>query len=196
MEETMNVKDAILARRAYRALGPVEITDETIRELGEAARLMCSCYNNQPWRFVFVRSKEALAKVHAGLSKGNEWIHRASLIVAAFARKDHDCLVKEREYYLFDLGMAVGSMILRATELGLVAHPIAGFDSGKVKEALGIPEEFLLITLVNVGKKVDDLEGLAPWQVEAEQKRPERLPVEGIYAVDRFDERMNAKAGK
>lgn len=192
----MNVKDAIQARRAYRALGPVEITDEIIRELAEAARLMCSCFNNQPWRFVFVRSKEALASVHEGLNKGNEWVHKASLIIAAFARKEHDCLIKEREYYLFDLGMAVGSLILRATELGLVAHPIAGYDPGKIKQALGIPDDFMLITIINVGKKIEDLEGLSPWQVEAEGKRPERLAPEHIYGIDRFNESMNVKTGK
>jgi len=195
-EDAMNVKEAILARRAYRALGPVEITDEIIIELADAARLMCSCFNNQPWRFVFVRSKDTLAKVHEGLSKGNEWIHKASLIIAAFARKDHDCLIKEREYYLYDLGMAAGSLILRATELGLVAHPIAGFSPEKIKEALGIPGEFMLITLINVGKKVDDLAGLSEWQVEAEMKRPERLAPEHVYSIDRYDERMNVKAGK
>ncbi len=192
----MNVKDAIQARRSYRALGPADITDEIVKELAESARLMCSCYNNQPWRFVFVRSGEALAKVHQGLSKGNEWVHNASLVIAAFARRDSDCIVKEREYFLFDLGMAVGSLLLRATELGLVAHPIAGFDSGKIKESLGIPEEYLLVTLINVGKKIDDLEGLASWQVEAEVKRPERLPLENIFSVDRFDVKMNVKAGK
>ncbi len=192
----MNVKDAIQARRAYRALGPVEITDEIISELAEAARLMCSCYNNQPWRFVFVRSKEALSVVHAGLNKGNEWVQKASLVIAAFARKDYDCLIKEREYYLFDLGMAVGSLILRATELGLVAHPIAGFEPDTIKKALGIPDEFMLITLINVGRKIDDLEGLSEWQVKAEPTRPERLAREIIYSIDYYNEKMNIKAGK
>lgn len=33
---------------------------------------------------------------------------------------------KSMEYYLFDAGMSVAFLILRATELGIVAHPIAG----------------------------------------------------------------------
>ena len=192
----MNVKDAIQARRAYRALEPITIDDDTMRELAGAAGLMCSCYNNQPWRFVFARGTEALARVREGINKGNEWTHRASLVIAAFAKREQDCLIKEREYYLFDLGMAVGSLLLRATELGLVAHPIAGFDPGRVKEALGIPDENMLIALIIVGKKNDDLDGLSPWQAEAEAQRPERLPLENIYSVDAFDERLNLKAGK
>jgi nitroreductase len=145
----MNIKEALENRRSYRAFEPVEITDDMIKELATAAQLMPSCFNNQPWKFVFVRSKEALAKVHATLPAANGWVKKASVIVAAFARKENDCVIKEREYYLFDLGQAVGAMQLRATELGLVAHPIAGFDNEKVRLALGIPEGNMVLVLIN-----------------------------------------------
>ncbi|MBN1498476.1 MAG: nitroreductase family protein [Spirochaetes bacterium] len=189
----MDVKEAILKRRAYRALGPVEITDDMIQELATASQLTASCFNNQPWRFVFARSPQALAKVHAGLNKGNEWAHRASVIIAAFARREHDCLIKEREYYLFDLGMAVSALQLRATEMGLVAHPIAGYDPAAIRRALGIPDDCMVITLINVGKKSDDLSALTDWQATQEKERPPRLPLENIYSIDEFDEKLNVK---
>lgn len=189
----MDVKEALEKRRAYRALGPAEITDGLMRELAEAARLMPSCFNNQPWKFVFVRSPEALAGVHACLSKNNGWVTKASLIIAAFAQKDYDCVIKEREYYLFDLGQAVAALQLRATELGLVAHPIAGFDNEAVRRALGIPEGNMVITLVNVGKKIADKGALTPQQAEAEDERPARLPLESIFSVDKYDVKLAAK---
>ena len=77
----MDVKEAIQKRRAYRALGPVEITDGIIAELATAAQMTASCFNNQPSRFVFARSPEALAKVREGLARGNEWAYHASLII-------------------------------------------------------------------------------------------------------------------
>ncbi len=193
----MNVKEALETRRAYRAFEPVEITGETIKELAAAAQLMPSCFNNQPWKFVFVRSKEALAKVHASLSAHNDWVRKASLIVAAFARKENDCVVKEREYYLFDLGQAVAAIQLRATELGLVAHPIAGFDNEKVRLALGIPEGNMVITIINVGKKSANLEGLTPPQAAQETgPRPARLALENIYSVDAYDEKLAVKPAR
>lgn len=193
----MNVKDALEARRAYRALAPVEITDELVKELGTAAQLMPSCFNNQPWKFVFVRSKEALAGVHAALSAHNDWVKKASLIIAAFARKENDCVVKEREYYLFDLGQAVAAIQLRAAELGLVAHPIAGFDNEKVRLALGIPEGNTVLTIVNVGKKSADLEGLTPPQAAQETgPRPARLPLENILSVDVYDDKLAVKPAR
>jgi len=189
----MDVKEAIETRRAYRALGPVEVTDDMIQELARAAQLMPSCFNNQPWRFVFARSRDALAKVHACMNKGNEWTFKASVIIAAFAKKENDCLIKEREYYLFDLGLAVAALMLRATELGLVAHPIAGFNPDRVREALDIPEGNMVITLINVGVKSDDTSLLTEWQLGQEPRRPPRLPLECIYSIDAYDEKMNAK---
>lgn len=192
----MDVKEAIEKRRAYRALGPVEITDGTIRELATAAQLTASCFNNQPWKFVFARSKGSLEKVQGCLSKGNEWVKNAAVIVAAFAKKESDCVIKEREYYLFDLGMAVSAMQLRATELGLVAHPIAGFDNEKTRLALGIPEGNLVLTLLIVGKKSADLSALTPQQAGMEAGRPPRLPLENIFSVDAYDEKLAVKPAR
>lgn len=189
----MEVKEALEKRRAYRALGTAEITDALLAELAGAARLMPSCFNNQPWKFVFARSPEALEKLRSCLSKNNDWAKTAPLIVAVFGRKDSDCVINEREFYLFDLGMGVGALLLRATELGLVAHPIAGFNNELAREALGIPEGNLVITLLIIGKKTDDLSALTPQQAAMEPERPPRLAPENIYSVDAYDEKLAVK---
>jgi len=183
----MDVKQAIHTRRAYRSLEPVEITDELVRDLAESAQLTPSCFNNQPWRFVFVHDPEVLKKLHGAMSKGNEWVQAASMIIAVFSREDLDCRIRGRNYYLFDTGMATAFIILRATELGLVAHPIAGYDEGAVKEILGIPEDMQVITLVNVGKHAETIGPLlTEKQAETEKQRPERLPLEGFAYVNAF----------
>ncbi len=181
----MDVIQAIKERRAYRSLEPVEISEALIKDLAACAQLAPSCFNNQPCRFVFVRDSEGLKKMQAALSKGNEWAYAASLIIAVFSRKDDDCIIKDREYHQFDCGLAVSFLVLRATELGLVAHPIAGFSPAKTKEILGIPEEYKVITLVIVGKHSQEIGPvLSEKQVEWEKNRPERLPLDkmmGIY---------------
>jgi nitroreductase len=183
----MDVKQAIEQRRAYRSLDPAQITEGLIEDLAECAQLTASCFNNQPWRFVFVYDSDVLKQMRQVLSKGNEWIHYASMIAVVFTKKDLDCVVKGREYYLFDAGMATAQMILRATELGLVAHPIAGFHEDKVKEILSIPEDMTVITLVNFGKKRDQLRPvLSEQQREAEGERPERLPLEKFVHLNSY----------
>jgi nitroreductase len=185
----MTVKEAIEARRAYRSLEPVEITEEIIEELSKAAQLSASCFNNQPWRYVFVHDPDTLRAMHEALSGGNKWAHRASMIIAVTAKKDADCVIKDRDfYYAFDTGMATAFIILRATELGLVAHPIAGYSPAKTREILGIPGDVAVLTLVIVGKKDPEInELLSESQAETERSRPERLPLEKIIYHNRYE---------
>jgi len=183
----MQVKEAIEKRRAYRSLEPVEITEALITDLVKSAGLSASCFNNQPWRYVFVYEPAMLKKMHEALSQGNEWAQAASMIIAVLSKKEYDCVIRDREYYWFDTGMATALMLLRATELGLVAHPIAGYSPRKVREILGIPEDIDVVTLVIVGKKSSKLSPvLSEKQIEAETVRPERLPLEKIAFRNKY----------
>lgn len=175
----MDLKKVIEIRRAYRSLEHFDVTKELIVELAECVRLAPSCFNNQPWRFVFIYDTEKLKEIHSSLPEGNKWAFSAPLIIAVFSKKELDCVIKDRDYFLFDTGMAVAYLILRATDLGLVAHPIAGYDEDKVKRILNIPEDMRVITLVVVGKHSDKIGPLLnEKQAEIEKKRPERLPLE------------------
>ena len=183
----MNVIEAIERRRAYRSLEAVTITDELIEDLAGSVQLAPSCFNYQPWKFVFVYDEEMLVQMRKALSKGNEWVYAASLIIAVFGKREDDCNTQGREYYLFDIGQASAFLQLRATELGLVAHPIAGFSESKVKEILGIPDEYKVITLINVGKKSDKISPvLSEKQIEWEKNRPERKRLEEFVFKNSF----------
>jgi nitroreductase len=177
----MDVIDTINTRRAYRSLAPVTITEELVRDLARCAQLAPSCNNNQPARFVFVWEPQMLEKMKAVFNKGNAWCHADSMVVAVCVEKDADCVVHDREYYLFDTGLATAFLILRATELGLVAHPIAGYSPKAVRAVLGIPDSMQVIALVNVGKHADTVNPvLSEKQVHDETHRPERLPLEQV----------------
>jgi len=187
----MDVKQAIRQRRAFRSLEPVEISKELVQDLAESAQLAPSCFNNQPWRFIFVYDPDKLEIIFSAMSKGNTWVQNASMIIAVFSNKDLDCMIKGREYYLFDTGMATAFIMLRATELGLVAHPIAGYKEDTVKEILGIPEEMKVITLVIVGKHSETISSLlSDKQAESEKNRPERLSLGEFVYMNGFDQQL------
>ncbi len=172
----MELSDVIVERRAYRSLAPVDIDEALITDLARHASLSASCFNNQPWRYIFVEDEAMLERMHSTLSSGNEWAKKASMIIAVLSEPDLDCRIKGRDYYLFDTGMATANLILRATDLGLVAHPIAGFSPRRVREVLDIPEETEVVTLIVVGRKADDVDDiLSEKQKEAEAERPDRL---------------------
>jgi nitroreductase len=183
----VDVFEAVRTRRAKRALQDRPIEDDKVEALIEAARLAPSCNNFQPWRLVFVRGKEALDAVKAGMNKGNAWTTRSPLIIVVAAKEDDDCMLSDRRnYFLFGCGLAIGELMLRATELGLIAHPIAGYDPSKVRAAVGIPEQYIIITTVICGYPGGDDSLLSDKQKLTEKTRPERKPVGENIFLDKW----------
>jgi nitroreductase len=183
----MQVKEAIKNRRAFRSLKPVKVTKELIEDLAECAQITASCFNNQPWQYIFVYDSKILEDMKEALSKGNKWAHDASMIIVVLGKQEDDCVIHDRIYYRFDIGMATSAMILRATELGLVAHPIAGYSPKKTREILNIPEDVDVITLVIVGKKSDEINPiLSEKQIESEKQRPERKKIEDFVYLNKY----------
>ena len=174
----MDVSDAIGRRRALRMIDERPISNEVIHILLTAARLAPSCFNNQPWRYVVVKDQPALENVKAALSRGNAWATKAPLIIVIASRAEDDCEIKQRKYHHFDCGLSVGQLMLQATELGLIAHPIAGYSPKNVSAALGIPEDYLVINLIICGYPGDDDAMLSDAQREKENSRRERKPLE------------------
>lgn len=175
----MTVSEAIESRRSLRSFSPIDITDEVIHELAKAAQLAPSCNNKQPWQFIFVYDREPFQTLYTTINKGNFWVKDASMVVVNFAFREDDSVIGNREYYLYDTGIASGFMMLRAAELGLVTHPIAGYDEALVKELLSIPEEACVISLLVVGgfSEVPNNE-LSFEQQVGEQRRPPRKPMD------------------
>jgi nitroreductase len=188
----VELRKAIAERRAYRSLESVEITEAMICEVMDDVRLAPSCFNNQPWRFVFVFEGAALAAMKTALNKGNAWAQSASMIVAVASRRDLDCVIpakdyQEREYFLFDAGMAAAYLILRLTERGLVAHPIAGYSEQTAKQAIGMPDDMKLITLVIVGRKAEGVSAaLSDSQKASEPARPPRKAFEEVAFLNAY----------
>lgn len=182
------INPLILSRRAKRALSSDPIPKEEIQTLMEAAHLAPSCFNNQPWRFVAIDDPEVLAAVKKAMPKGNYWTAPAPAIIAVASKPNLDCQLSDgRNYYLFGCGMAVGNMMIQATQMGLVAHPIAGFNPIKVKEILGIPENYVLITLVIIGR-LGDSATLSDKHREAELGPRDRKPLTDVLTWNRFEE--------
>lgn len=193
----MNVKEALEKRRAYRSLDPIDIDDELIRDFAETVKITPSCVNKQPWRLIFVKDKAQLNRLFEILSKGNKWAEKASMIIAVFSKPENDCIIGERLYYLFDTGMATAFLILRATELGLVAHPIAGFKETQAKEILEIPDGMRLITLVIIGKHSKDVNPVLSDAMKlGEKQRPPRKQLEDFVFINRYNNKFHEERGK
>lgn len=186
---SLEVRVAIENRRSYRAMEPTGITDAMVKEIAWAGSMAPSCFNKQPWRFIFVREPGMLGKMHDALSKGNEWAKDSPMLLIVLSKKELDCIMKDgREYYQFDTGLAVGQMMLMATEMGLVAHPMAGFNPKKTREILGIPEEMAVITVIAFGKRsLAKTSNMSDEDWESEEPRPERLGFPEFAYMDKYE---------
>ncbi len=185
----MNLTELAKKRRSYRKLEQISITPEIIKELVEIVEFSPSCDNKQPWRFIFVYDKDKLTELNEVFHEKNSWVKNASLLVAVFSNQDSGCNISDRDYYLFDTGIAVSYLILRATEMGLVAHPTSYYDEKKAKHILNLPEEMVLITILAIGKHSDSSEViLSPDQEKDERQRPRRLSLQYLSYLDRYVE--------
>jgi nitroreductase len=183
----MTLVPAIETRRARRALSTAPVSREEVETLLRAAHLAPSCNNSQPWRFVAVDEPAVLAQVKEALPGGNYWAKPAPVILAVASRRDLDCMLSDRrDYFLFGCGMAVGNLMIQATSMGLIAHPIGGYKPEEVKIALGIPVDYTLITLVIVGRPGDP-STLSDKHRAIELGPRDRRPLEAVVSWNRFE---------
>jgi len=168
------------------------MTDQSIARpmletLLQAAILAPSCANNQPWRFVVIDEEPILSRVKEHLSGGNYWAKLSPCIVAVVSRADLDCQIPDgRTYNLFGCGLASMNLMLQATELGLIAHPIAGFKQAPIKDLLNIPSDYTLITLIILGHPANDVAFLSEKHQLEEASEQSRAPFGNVVAWNQF----------
>lgn len=133
-----------------------QVDRQLILQCLEAARLAPSACNSQPWKFVVVDRPDLLqqmAEAAAGMGM-NRFAAEASVIVAVVLEKMNltariGSVIKDKEYSLLDVGIAVEHFCLQAAELGLGTCILGWFDEKKVKKLLRVDRRRipLLITL-------------------------------------------------
>jgi len=82
--------------------------------------------------------------------------------------------------------MAVGLLMMQATRMGYVAHPVSGYNALKLKPLLGIPDDHILVTLINVGRHGQDVSLLQDDQRERETGPRIRKPLEEVLSWNQF----------
>ena len=149
-------------RYATRAIKNDSLPAEIIDDLIEAARLTPSCFNNQPWRYLFITGEEAHAKAAAAFSGGNKpWASHAPLLIVGTTREADDCVLKDgRVYHQFDLGLSMMNIMLAATAHELVARPMAGFDPAIISSAFDLAADEHPLVMMAVGYPSDDVSHL------------------------------------
>ena len=159
-----------------------KVDRELILQCLEAARLAPSACNSQPWHFVVVDDPELLpqmADAAAGMGM-NKFAAQAPVILAVVLEKMNftariGSVIKDKEYRLLDVGIAVEHFCLQAAELGLGTCILGWFNEKKVAKIIGVNNHRipLLITLgyseaPTREKSRKAMEAMASWNRYAE----------------------------
>lgn len=184
---SVKINDLIARRWSARAFDrnkPVE--GWKILALCEAARWAPSCGADEPWRFiVFDRniSESDFQKAFETLDVGNQkWVQRAQILIAVLSdTKWRGDRTKTNKWGPFDTGAAAMSIYLQAFDLGLYAHPMAGFDPDKFCKEFKIPDDFVPYAIIAIGYPGDPDELESPYREREYAERKRRPLVENFF---------------
>jgi nitroreductase len=160
-EVIMELQDALEGRRSVRRYTDYFVTDAEIKEILEAARIAPSWANTQVWEFVVVRDQGRIEKVVSAFSDKNPATKGAlaasALIVACAKTGASGCydgkeLTKHKEWFMFDLGMAVQNLCLKACELDLGTVVVGLMDHDHCKQIIGLPDGYEVVAVIPVGR--------------------------------------------
>jgi nitroreductase len=156
--EFKNLNNMFIERWSPRIFLPDPVTDEDIQTIFEAARWSPSCFNEQPWRFVYAQQPDALDEFRSALVEANQsWANNAPLLVFAFSKKDFSQNGKPNRWADFDTGAAWMALTLQANMLGLHTHAMGGFDPDKAFTVTGMDsDQYNVICAIAIGKISDD----------------------------------------
>lgn len=166
-------------RYSPRIFSKQELTDKDINRLFEAIRWSASCYNWQPWRFIYAhKGSEGYDKIMDCLSEFNQkWaVNAPFLMLAAYKEKTPEG--KENFHALHDLGLSLGNLTVQAEYMGLGLHHMAGVDWKKAQKVFNVPEGFHISTAIAVGYYGGDLNDLPNDLQEQEKAERTRKPQE------------------
>ena len=149
----MDVYEAVRMRLTVREFKPDPVPNEVVQKMLRAVQWAPSSRNRQPWHLVMVRDKDMLRKIGSIASSGRFVADAPMAIAVAMENADRPDL---------DTGRAVQQMELVAWEEGLgtcfVGLRLAE-QNRQIKELLGIPESFDLVTVLPFGYRLVESQG-------------------------------------
>lgn len=141
----MEAIEALKTRRSKRKFLPTPVPKEVVEDIIDCGRLAPSAVNIQPVEFIVV-TKEEIRKRIAEMTDYGRFIAEAPVCIVVFSR--------QTKYYLEDGSIASENILLAAHAHGLGACWVAGDKkpyAEKVRQLLGAPQNFKLITLIPLG---------------------------------------------
>ena len=161
------LKDLVVKNRSYRRYREsATIARSTLEELVDLGRLAASGTNHQPLKYWLSCDRETNATIFSCLGWAAnlpEWPgpsegERPSAYIVILG----DTTI--RKSFGVDHGIAAQNILLGATEKGLCGCMLGNIRRPKLREALGIPDQYEILLVVSLGEPGEEivLEGMPP----------------------------------
>ncbi len=161
----MKFLELIQKRQSVRKYSDKAVEKEKIFRCVEAARLAPSACNAQPWKYIVIdepKLKEKVAReTFSTVAPFNKFALQAPVIVAIVMEKPNFLSqfggrVKDKDFYLIDIGITAEHFCLQAAEEGLGTCMLGWFNEKTVIKLLGIPSGKRIGLLITVGYPADE----------------------------------------
>lgn len=181
-----DIHPLILNRWSPRAMSGEEFSDKELMTLFEAARWAPSSYNSQPWRFLYAKKNTRHWDTFFNLlgDFNKQWAKNAAVLLVVISKKTFEHNGKPSVTHQFDAGAAWENLALEASHLGLVAHGMEGFDYGKAKKDLKIPDDYDVEAMVALGKRAS--KDVLPKEMQERELPSNRKPLKDIIIEGPF----------
>ena len=155
-----SILDIIKSRRSTRRFKSDMVSDEDLNAVLEAARWAPSGDNKQPWKFIVIKDKQMM-KLIAELSPAKKFhamLKNGPILIAIVVNS------KKSKWVTLDGAICTQNLMLEAWARGLGACFSSWYPTmhtsvcEEVKQLLGIPEPWIIITFTPLGYPVDDPE--------------------------------------
>lgn len=141
-------------RFSCRSYADTPVEDEKLQKVLEAGRLAPTAKNNQPQRIFVVQSEEAMTN----LREATKMVHDAPMALVVGYAKDEASVIAGDSFYdgtycagTQDASIVATSMMYEAADLGLGSLWIRGYDTGKIIEALDLPDTVEVVMILALG---------------------------------------------
>jgi nitroreductase len=156
----MDVVEAVASRRSIRRFQEdKDVSHADVEKILQAGRLAPSWKNDQPWRFLVVRSPETRNAIADRLPQGNpamSTIRAASALIVLLGVPAEGEVHQDKPFWLVDCGIAGAVMYLQATELGIATVWVSLLDGPAVCRLLGAPEGMECVGVFPLGYALSD----------------------------------------
>jgi nitroreductase len=160
--------------RQARRFTDQPVPDDVLQDILEVARWTGSAKNTQPWHFLVIRDREALQRLS---EMGNFTAFIAGVPLAIGVVLDGTNARTEP----YDHGRVEERIMLAAKAHGL-GSGTAWYDPDAVRDLLGVPEPYILRSLVGIGHP-------AGGDNSARSVNGGRKPLDDLVRHERFDSR-------